>query len=166
MMRNALIVVGIAVGVIGLANPTRVAAQTSCEVTSPNGVAATTDTGGPASHGNRQLSVMGLWPDGTVVFRPGGPGFITRDGALGMKFGWSRAVRGQVTIEGRRLDGSAGPLRSEVNRGYGELGFQATYVIFPTPGCWEVTASVGEAKLTFVTRVTKIGDGPAWRRGL
>jgi hypothetical protein len=34
-------------------------------------------------------------------------------------------------------------------------------------GCWEVTAQVGDredAKITFVTRVEKIGDGPAWRR--
>lgn len=30
-------------------------------------------------------------------------------------------------------------------------------------GCWEVTGRVGEASLTFVTMVTKIGDGPAWR---
>ena len=41
----------------------------------------------------------------------------------------------------------------------GDRGFQATYIIFPTPGCWEVTGRVGDAKVTFITRVVKIGDG-------
>jgi hypothetical protein len=114
--------------------------------------------------GNRQLSTMGLWPNGTVIFRPGGPGFITADGALGMKFAWQRGIVGRLTITGRRLDGDAPPLRSEVPAGYGPSGFQATYIIFPTPGCWEVTGTVGDASLTFVTSVVKIGDGPSWHR--
>ena len=116
------------------------------------------------SAGNQQLSTMGLWPNGTVVFRPGGPGFVTPDGALGMKFGWQRGVVGQLTIEGRRIDSDAPPLRSEVPSGYGSSGFQSTYIIFPTPGCWEVTGRVGDASITFVTSVVKIGDGPSWRR--
>ena len=114
--------------------------------------------------GSEQVSVLGLWQDGTVIFRPGGSGFITGDGALGMKFGWQRGVQGQLAIEGRRLDSVAPPLRSEVPSGYGATGFQATYLIFPTPGCWEVTGRVGAASVTFVTNVVKIGDGPAWRR--
>jgi hypothetical protein len=105
-----------------------------------------------------------LWPDGTVVFKPGGAGFITRDGSLGMKFGWRRGISGELKIEGRRVDALAPPLRSEVSSGYGDRGFQATYIIFPTPGCWEVTGRVGDAKVTFITRVVKIGDGPAWLR--
>ena len=135
-----------------------------CQVTAPNGVAAG-DQGNLNSHGNRQISVgpFGLWPDGTVIFRPGGPGFMTPDGALGMKFGWERGVRGHLRIEGRRLDAPATPLRSEFSN-YGDRGFQATYVIFPTPGCWEVTGRVGDASVTFVTKVVKIGDGPSWRR--
>jgi hypothetical protein len=142
--------------------------QTSveCAVTTPNGIAAGETHKDPASYGNAQVSVgpFGLWPDGTVVFKPGGAGFVTRDGSLGMKFGWRRGVSGQLKIEGWRLDAVAPPLRSEVPRGYGDRGFQATYVIFPTPGCWEVTGGVGDAKVTFITRVIKIGDGPAWRR--
>jgi hypothetical protein len=138
---------------------------TACAATTPNGVAAT-EKQDPSSHGNRQVSVgpFGLWPDGTVVFKPGGAGFVTRDGSLGMKFGWQRGVRGQLRVDGRRLDASAPPLRAEVPSGYGDLGFQATYLIFSTPGCWEVTGHVGDASVTFVTMVVKIGDGPAWRR--
>jgi hypothetical protein len=137
-----------------------------CAVTTPNGIAAGEDHSDPGSYGNSQVSVgpFGLWPDGTVVFKPGGAGFITRDGSLGMKFGWRRGVAGQLKIEGRRIDAGALPLRSEVPSGYGDRGFQATYVIFPTPGCWEVTGRVGDAEVRFITRVVKIGDGPAWRR--
>lgn len=137
-----------------------------CEVTVPNGVFAAGGEANPYSHGNPQISVgpFGIWPQGTVVFRLGGPGFITRDGALGMKFGWQRGVRGALRIEGRRLDAPAPPLRLEVNNGYGDIGFHASYVIFPTPGCWEVTGRVADASVTFVTRVVNIGEGPAWRR--
>lgn len=138
----------------------------ACAVTTPNGIVAGGGEENPNSYGNRQVSVgpFGLWPDGTVVFRPDGAGFLTRDGSLGMKFGWLRGVPGQLRIEGRRLDAPASPLRAEVPSGYGPLGFQATYVVFPTPGCWEVTGRVGDASVTFVTMVVKIGDGPAWRR--
>jgi len=45
-----------------------------------------------------------------------------------------------------------------------DRGFQATYVIFPTEGCWEVTGTVGDAHVTFITKIVKIADGPAWRR--
>ena len=140
--------------------------KAACAVTTPNGIAAGEDHSDSGSHGNAQVSVgpFGLWPDGTVVFKPGGAGFITREGSLGMKFGWRRGVSGQLRIEGRRIDAVAPPLRSEVPGGYGDRGFQATYVIFPTPGCWEVTGRVGDATVTFITSVVKIGDGPAWRR--
>ena len=137
-----------------------------CEVTKPNGIAAGEDQPAPNSYGNRQVSVgpFGLWPDGTIVFKPGGAGFVTRNGSLGMKFGWLRGASGELRIEGRRLDAEASPLRSEVPGGYGDRGFQATYLIFPTPGCWEVTGRVGDSSVTFVTKVVKIGNGPAWRR--
>lgn len=115
--------------------------------------------------GDARLTVVIGWPNGEVIFRPGGSGFVTSDGALGMKYGWYRGVRGRLTIEGRRLDGDAAPLRSEVNNGYGESGFQASYVIFPTAGCWEVTGRVADASVTFITRVVKIGEGPNWHRG-
>ena len=137
-----------------------------CKVTKPNGIAAGVKELAPDSYGNSEVSVgpFGLWPDGTIVFKPGGAGFVTRSGALGMKFGWLRGVSGKLKITGRRLDGEAPPLRSEVPDGYGDRGFQATYLIFPTPGCWEVTGHVGDSSVTFVTKVVKIGDGPSWRR--
>ena len=128
----------------------------SCPVTIQN------DIGAGGKYGDWQLSTV-LWERGEFIFKPGGSGFVTPDGALGIKYPWWRGVRGTLHIEGRRLDGPAGPLRSEFVD-YGPTGFQASYVIFPTPGCWEVTGRAGEARLTFVARIVKIGDGPGWRR--
>jgi hypothetical protein len=140
-------------------------APIACKVTVPNGIAVGTMDPGCSGYGNHQVSVgpFGLWPEGTVVFEPGGPGFVTRNGSLGMKFGWQHASRGHLKITGRRLDAPAPPLRAHVSDGQGEPGFVATHLIFSTPGCWEVTGQVGDAKVTFVTRVVKIGDGPSWR---
>jgi hypothetical protein len=85
-------------------------ADDACNVTVPNGIAAGSSERQEWSYGNALLSVgpFGLWPDGTVIFKPGGAGFITRDGALGMKFGWTRGVRGKLKVTGHRLDGPAG----------------------------------------------------------
>jgi hypothetical protein len=106
------------------------------------------------------IGPFGLWPNGTVVFKPGGPGSIEPDGSLAMKFGWTRGegLRGKLKIHGRRLDTPAPPLRADIPDGYGDTGFQATALIFPTEGCWEVTGEVGETRLTFVTRVIKIKE--------
>jgi len=77
-----------------------------------------------------------------------------------MKFWWWRLVKGRLTIEGRRLDNPAPPLHSIIPDGYGEIGFQASGLVFPTPGCWEVTGRIGDKSLTFVTLVEKISEGP------
>jgi hypothetical protein len=127
-------------------------------VTIPAGV----ESGGrhdPYHHGDSDLSVA-LWSNGIVLFHQGGHGFRTRDGGLGTKFGWRRGVTGKLKITGRRLDAAAPPLRAHIPFGYGERGFQSTYIIFPTTGCWEVTGKAAEASLTFVTQVERLGTGP------
>ena len=135
----------------------------ACPVTAPNRVFPSNDLGLPTaySYGTEQLAVFSLWPEGTVVFKPGGAGFVERDDALSMKFPWVRGVRGRLEIKGRRLDADGPPLRAEILDGYGDTGFQVTRLIFPTSGCWEVTGSAGNASITFVTRVVKIGRGPS-----
>jgi hypothetical protein len=137
----------------------------ACAVTVPNGIQAGLSERQEWSHGNSRLSVgpFGLWPDGKIVFKPGGPGFRTRDGFLGMKFGWRRGVRGKLSVSGRRLDGAAPALVFQTNNGYGDFGFQASALIFPTPGCWEVTARLvdrDDSTLTFITEVVQTGEGP------
>ncbi|SRR5258705_1004225 len=141
-------------------------ADAMCNVTIPNGVVAGLSDAHAGSFGNALLSVgpFGLWSNGTVVFKPHGAGFVTGDNALGMKFGWTRGIRGRLEVTGRRLDETAPPLRLSANNADVGVGLQATHLIFSTPGCWEVTAQVGDRKdsrITFVTRVVKIGEGPA-----
>jgi hypothetical protein len=94
-----------------------------------------------------------LWPEGNILM---GPHNVEPDGSLSMKFVWWRGVKGQLSIEGRRLDADAPPLRASIPDGYGDSGVQASALIFPTEGCWEVTSRVGDAALTFITRVTKV----------
>jgi hypothetical protein len=69
-------------------------------------------------------------------------------------FGWYRLTSGHLRITGRRLDAPAPPLSGQTS-GYGLTGFNASGVIFPTEGCWQVTGRVGRAALTFVTFVIK-----------
>jgi hypothetical protein len=104
------------------------------------------------SYGNGKLWVGGLWPHGVI---DAGPEFVAKDGSVGMKFGWWRAVAGRLRISGRRLDAAAPPARGDVPEGYGDRGFQASGVHFPTEGCWQVTGKVGSTTLTFVTYVVK-----------
>lgn len=114
---------------------------------------------GREMHGNDALAVV-LPPDGKFVFRPDGPGFIDRDGGLGIKVGWNVKVAGQLEITGRRLDAPAARPRAYTPYGYSEPGGQSTYLVFPTPGCWQIVASVRERSLTFVVAVELIAPGP------
>lgn len=113
--------------------------------------------------GNAELRVSSFG-NGRITFRPGGPGFVTRDGSLGMKFLWERFVSGTLQVTGRRLDGPAAPLRTEISPTYGDSGLLPSYLIFPTPGCWEVTGRVREQPVSMVLWIEKIGAGPDWRR--
>ena len=112
--------------------------------------------------GNNELVAFS---PGKLVFERGGPGFVDHDGALGMKWPFERLKPGRLFVGGRRLDAAAGPARAYIYD-YGDSGFQPIYLVFPTPGCWEISAGVGaaEAPLTFVVLVEKIGDGPSWRQ--
>ena len=135
----------------------RETASPACSVTPPN-----IDDW---SYGNDALQV-GLPLNGIFTFEPGGAGFVAvSDGALGIKVLWNRLTPGDLRIDGHRLDASAAPLRSHFTP-YLKAGIQPSFVIFPTPGCWEVTGRVGDASLTFVVLVEKIGDGPASRLDL
>ena len=107
-----------------------------------------------ASYGNGELWVGGLWPHGVIA---AGPGFVDRHGRVGMKFGWWRKVPGRLHIIGRRLDAPAPRLLANVPSGYGSTGFQSSGLVFHTEGCWEVTGTVGQTSLSFVTFVIKKG---------
>ena len=90
---------------------------------------------------------------GVIHARRYGDGTAREDGSIDIKSPWYRGVAGRLKISGHRLDKPALPLRAWVPSGYGRIGFQATAIIFPTPGCWRVTGRAGTAILSFVVRV-------------
>jgi hypothetical protein len=120
-----------------------------CRITQPQG-------------GRLQNDFLSVTLPSKFVFEPQGPGFVDVDGALGMKVPWERKRKGLLQVGGHRLDGAAAPARAYLFD-YGDFGFQPTYLVFPTPGCWEISGSVADGSLTFVVLVEKVGDGPSWR---
>ena len=128
---------------------TAAGSPTPCAVTRPAGdVRATSDC--PGDYGNAGL-LVGLQPE--IVFRPGGAGFVLPDGSLAWKFGWCRRARGKLSVRGRRLDGGSPPARADIGPDNGEPGFVPMHLIFPTPGCWQITGEAGGSSVTFVTHV-------------
>jgi hypothetical protein len=125
--------------------------QGTCPLTLPNGQTMPGGREAGMNHGNGKLWTA-LWPHNVVIATPD---YIGRDGSVDMKWPWwwSR-TKGKLTITGRRLDGDARPLSAYLPEGYDE-GFMPSGLSFPTEGCWEVTGTVGEARLTFVTLVLK-----------
>ena len=147
LLRSASILALAAVGMVS-----NLSAEPSCPVTQPNQNTPPGERAGSSHYGNGSLWTA-LPPAGRVVFSPGDPWHVLPDGSLSMKFPWWRAVSGPLTIEGRRLDAPAAPLRASIPEGYGDTGVQATALIFPTEGCWEVTGKMGHTNLTFVVKV-------------
>jgi hypothetical protein len=124
----------------------------SCPVTRPNGDVPPGETVSPES---RYLGNDALWTDlYPNPLRPQ-PEDIHKDGSIEIKVPWWRGVSGRLTIIGRRLDATAPPLSAWIPTGYGRKGFQSTAITFPTPGCWEVTGRVGDARLTFVSLIVE-----------
>jgi hypothetical protein len=67
-----------------------------------------------------------------------------------------REATGYLRFTARRLDGpGAGFAYSTF--GYGTEGFNATRLVWPGLGCWQVTGTVGGRSLTFVTMLQPDG---------
>ncbi len=123
--------------------------ESSCAVTIANGQRPDAWPEAGVYQGNGKLFTQ-LWPDGTVLANASD---IQANGSISVKFPWYRALAGHLEITGHRLDGSSPPLTAWIPDGYGDIGFQSTAILFPTPGCWEVTGRVQQASLSFVTRI-------------
>lgn len=123
-----------------------------CPLTLPNRSTPPDARDWPAndSYGNGKLWTL-FWPHNLVIANAR----FFEDEGIRMKWPWWRGVQGELRIEGRRVDGKAPPLTAEIPPGYGQSGFQPSGIFFPTEGCWEVTGTVGNAELTFVTIVVK-----------
>jgi len=150
---TTLVALAVAAGLLGsTASSTAADSEVACAVTIANGRMPRSGAG--VNHGNGSLWV-GLSRDGVTV-----PGHIGQDGSLLTKFPWYRGVRGRLRITGARLDAAAPAAVADVPRGYGDRGFQASGIAFPSEGCWRVTGAVGRARLTFVTLVAPPAPHP------
>jgi len=104
-------------------------------------------------YGNDKLSIHS-WRNGTLVIPK------DYDGWLRQKHLWKKGVHGSLSVSGKRLDAPAPRLKADIQQGFDNEDFQPSMLQFPTPGCWEVTAQVGEIKdsrLTFIVRVVQAG---------
>lgn len=139
----------------------------TCHPTLPNGSWPPGEQPGPGWHGNGSLwtnivSRNGVFRFGTRFSSPedpapmGEPG-IHADGSATAKVLWigpralgPRLRTKRLRIRGRLLDGPAPRLqkrsRSESNDGTPHIW--PMYLTFPTSGCWRITATSGDAKLT------------------
>lgn len=129
----------------------------ACPVTLPNGSPPPGEIPSLYHHGNGKLWTA-LWESGIVRIAPVN---AQADGSLTMKWPWWRGVEGALGVEGRRLNAPADPLRADIPDGYGPTGIQASGLIFPTAGCWQITASAGGAHLTIVVLVVRVEQGDA-----
>ena len=69
-----------------------------------------------------------------------------------IKVGWFRPAGAELESTGQRLDGEAATLETHIPCCY-PTRFQATGLVFPTQGCWEVEARAEDRKLSFVVWV-------------
>jgi len=92
--------------------------------------------------------VQGVLPAG----RPTGTRWASE---WGTKFPWWPAVRGKLTITGRRLDGPSTGFHGQVASPaqVGKARFVPSGLIWPAPGCWQVTGTIAGHSLTFVAWV-------------
>jgi len=127
-------------------------ATNSCPVTEPIWDKPPYDTavGGESPYGyyivneDRSIWSSSWWTDDNE-------NYLRADGN-GTKVGWFRPEGAELQITGRRLDGDAPPLESNVPCCY-PTRFQSSGLYFPTEGCWEVTAKAEDSILSYVVWV-------------
>ncbi len=66
--------------------------------------------------------------------------------------GPSGSGKSTLLEQGDRLD-DPGTATAEIPGGYGTRGLQPTGVLFPELGCWRVTGTLGNTKVSFVVKV-------------
>ena len=81
-----------------------------------------------------------------------------RDGFLEAKFAWFRATPGQVVVIGQPMDSTRAPFKADVGTvpEYGPTGFTASGLSFGRAGCWRVTGTLGQSRLSLVLQVVQV----------
>ena len=136
----------------------RIRPSTSCPVTRPNGNRPRGQPASPLWHGNGHLWA-GLEADGVYTATRDN---VAADGSVFNKLPWVTPPPWNApTISGERVDAKAPPLRVlSVNIGTSTDAAGPSYrsaVRFPTPGCWRLTARLGDVSLIYVVRVAVRG---------
>jgi hypothetical protein len=101
------------------------------------------------------LPVTGTW-SGLPHYTPSDPTFRQKLFFRRQVYDWHTELEPRLTVTGKRLDSPAPPLLSDqANNGWvkPEQTFMVIGINFPTLGCWEITGSYREDKLTFVVWV-------------
>ena len=78
--------------------------------------------------------------------------YYLQAGERGVKVGWFRPAGADLLISGKRIDAEAPPLEAHAPCCY-PTRFQAAGLVFPTEGCWEITATAEDRELVFVVNV-------------
>jgi hypothetical protein len=144
MMNEALLSAVIALGVAAPATATK--ASPACRVTEATQAKPPDDPNAdPFGYGpwqiNQDRTIWATWGMDAL-----------KAGPKGNKVLWIRPAGTQVAVSGRRLDASAPPMEAKLPCCY-PTGFQASGLIFPSAGCWQIDAVAGKNKLTFITLV-------------
>jgi hypothetical protein len=152
MRLTVAVIVQVPAGVCG--SPLTASPVAACVPTLPNGDGPPGQEPAPYWFGNGLLYTV-LQPNGEII---ASSAWVRSDGSIGIKFPWWRApgvgAAGDLVITGREVTTGAN-ISADIPDGYGPR-FQASGIIFPTEGCYAITAKSGDALLTFVAKVTMV----------
>jgi DNA-binding CsgD family transcriptional regulator len=120
----------------------------ACPVTRPNGKTPPGESPGPTFYGNSALWTA-VGGDGRFVFRAAD---LPPDRSLSLKWVWWTTMRSNdFATEAKRLDGP-GSFSGDFTPGFSGAGTPVWVggPSFSDPGCWRVTAQLGDESLTVV----------------
>ena len=154
--RSVIAVVSLFVGTVSCSSDdnsgaTKPATDATCMVSEPQWLTRPADAAIPDDpapgyyyvNQDRSIWASALWPVEEIHLW---------SGEDGNKVGWFRPAGVLLEITGHRLDGEAPTMEASVPCCY-PTRFQATGLIFPTEGCWNVTARADDKELSFVVAV-------------
>ena len=123
----------------------------SCPITQPNPATTPPSSIDPSS---RPAGLNWLWYGNRYLWTQLPPASTAREKkGAGVKFPWWRLLSGKLSITGHPVGASTPRLRADIPDGYGDLGFQATGLYFPSYGCWRITGHVHGKNISFVLKV-------------